>query len=65
MQSTERQSSTAIFSTIERLISLFFNTENFEHAALNIQIWLGLMHNFLIHKCYFLGLVAFSLGTQL
>ena len=55
----------AIFSVIDGLIFItFFNRENFEQAALNIQIWVGVMHNIKIQKCYFLGLAAFSPEIQ-
>ena len=27
---------------------------------LNIQIWVGLLHNIMIHKCFFQGLVALN-----
>ena len=42
----------------------FFNRVNFEQAALNIQIWVALLYNIMIHKCYILGLVALSPGIQ-
>ena len=42
----------------------FFNRENFEQVALNIQIWVGVMQNIKIQKCYFLGLVALSPEIQ-
>ena len=41
----------------------FFNRENFQQAALNIQIWLGLLQNFTIHKSFFLGLFALNPGN--
>ena len=62
VQPAEKQPSMAIFSVIDRLI--FFNRENFEQAALNIQIWAGVLHNIKIQKCYFLGLVALSPEIQ-
>ena len=62
VQPAEKQPSMAIFSVIDRLI--FFNRENFEQAALNIQIWVGVLHNINIQKCYFLGLVALSPEIQ-
>ena len=65
VQPTEKQPSMAIFSVIDGLIFFFFNRENFEQAALNIQIWVGVMHNIKIHKCYFLGLVALSPGNSI
>ena len=61
MQPTEKQLSIAIFSVIDGLI---FNRQNFEQALLDIQIWVGLLHNMKIHKCYFLGLVALSPEIQ-
>ena len=42
----------------------FFNRENFEQAALDINIWVGLLHNITIHKCYFLGPAALSSRIQ-
>ena len=55
----------AIFSVINGIIFIiFFNRENFEQAVLNIQIWVGVMHNIKIHQCYFLGLVADSPEIQ-
>ena len=33
-------------------------------TALKIQFWVGLLHNIMIHKCCFLGLVALSPGIQ-
>ena len=42
----------------------FFNRENLEPATLNIQIWVGVLHNFKFQKCYFLGLVALSPEIQ-
>ena len=64
MQHTERYSSTTILSIIDGLIFIVFNRENFEQAALNIQIWVGLLHNIMTQKCYFLGLVALYSGIQ-
>ena len=65
VQPTEKQPSMAIFSVIDGLIFIiFFNRENFEQAALNIQIWVGVLHNIKIQKCYFLGLVALSPEIQ-
>ena len=65
VQPTEKQQSMAIFSVIDGLIFIiFFNRENFEQAALNIQIWVGVLHNIKIQKCYFLGLVALSPEIQ-
>ena len=60
MQPTEKQPLVAIFSVIDGQIFIFFDRENFEQVALNIQIKVGVLHNIKIHKCYFLGLVAFS-----
>ena len=48
----------AIFSIIDGLISIIFNKENFEQGTINIQIWVELLHNIMIHECYFLGLGA-------
>ena len=64
MQHTERYSSATILSIIDGLIFIVFNRENFEQAALNIQIWVGLLHNIMTQKCYFLGLVALCSGIQ-
>ena len=65
LQPTEKQPSMAIFSVIDGLIFIIFlNRENFEQAALNIQIWVGVLHNIKIQKCYFLGLVALSPEIQ-
>ena len=64
MQPTEIHPSTAALSITDGLIHYFFNRENFEQAALNIQIWVELLHNIMVHKCYFLGLVALSPGIQ-
>ena len=48
----------AIFSVIDGPIFIIFvNRENFEQAALNIQIWVEILDNIEIHKCFFLGLV--------
>ena len=38
----------------------FINRDNFGKAVLNIQIWVGLLHNIMIHKCFFQGLVALN-----
>ena len=66
MKPTEKQPSLAMFSVFDGLICIiFFNRKNFEQAALNIQIWVGVMHNIKIHKCYFLGLVALSPGNSI
>ena len=63
MQPTEKEPSVAIFSVIDGLIFFFFfNRENFEQAAVNIQTLVGLLHNIKIH--YFVGLVALSLEIQ-
>ena len=64
VQRSEKQPSMAIFSVIDELIFIFFNRQNFEQGALNIQIWVGVLHNNKIQKCYFLGLVALSLEIQ-
>ena len=65
VQPTEKQPAVAIFSVIDGLIFIiFFSRQNFEQAALNIQIWVGVLHNIKIHKCYFLGLVALSPQIQ-
>ena len=71
VQPTEKQPSMAIFSVIDGLIFIiFFNRENFEQAVLNIQIWVGILHNskfkerFKIQKCYFLGLAVLSPEIQ-
>ena len=51
MQPKERQPSADIFSIIDGLILIvFFNRENFNQAALNIQTCAGLLHNSMIHK---------------
>ena len=61
MQLTEKQPLLAIFLVIDRLIFvIFFDRVNFEQAVLNIQIWVGVLHNINIQKCYFFGLVALS-----
>ena len=62
MQPTKRQPLMAIFSVIDGLVFIFFffNIENFEQAGPNIQIWLRLLHNIMIHKYYFLELVRSS-----
>ena len=55
----------AIFATIDGLIFIiFFNRENFEQAALDIPIWVGLLHYIMVHERYFLGLVALSQEVQ-
>ena len=68
VQPTEKQQSVAIFSVIDGVIfnflKIFFGRENFEQVALNVQIWVGVLHNIKIHKCYFLGLVALSPEIQ-
>ena len=65
MQPTEKQPSMAMFLVIDGLVFIiFFNRENFEQAALNIQIWGGVLHNIKTKKCYFLGIVALSLDIQ-
>ena len=56
MQPKEKQPSTAIFLVINGLIFIIFLIER----TLNIQIWLGLLYNIMIQKCYFLELVALS-----
>ena len=62
---TEEQPLVAIFSVIDGLIFItFFDRENFEQAALNIQIWVGVLHNIKVHTCYFLGLDALSPEIQ-
>ena len=63
MKPIKRQPSMDILSIIDGLISIiFFNGENFEQAALNKEIYVGLLHNTMLHKCSFLGLVAVSSG---
>ena len=52
------------FQSLMDSFSFFLNRENFEQAALSIQIWVGLQHNIKIQKCYFLGLVALSPEIQ-
>ena len=52
------------FQSLMDYFHYFFNRENFEQAALNIQIWVGLLHTIMIHKCCFLGLVALCSGIQ-
>ena len=65
VQTTEKQPLVAIFSVIDELIFItFFDRENFEQAALNIQIWVGVLRNIKIHKRYFLRLVALSPEIQ-
>ena len=65
VQPTEKQPLKAIFSVIDGLIFIiFFNRENFEQATLNIQIWVGLLHNIKLQKCYFLRLFALSPEIQ-
>ena len=65
VQPTEKQSPVVTFSVNDGLIFIIcFYRENFEQAALNIQIWVGVLHDIKIHKCYFLGLVALSLEIQ-
>ena len=49
------------FQSLMDKFSLFFRGQNFEKAALNIQIWVGHLHNIMILKFYFLWLAAFSL----
>ena len=62
---TEKQPSMAIFSVIDgQIFIIFLNRENFEQAALNIKICVGVLHNIKIQKCYFLGLVALSPEIQ-
>ena len=58
VQPTEKQPSVTIISGV--IFIIFFDRENFEQAALNIQIWVRVLHNIKTHKCYFLGLVALS-----
>ena len=66
IETYRKQPSLAIFSVIDGLIFItFFNREIFEQAALNMQIWVGVMHNIKIHKCYFLALVALSPGNSI
>ena len=61
VQPTEKQPSVTIFSINNGVIFIiFFDRENFEQAALNIQIWVRVLHNIKTHKCYFLGLAALS-----
>ena len=65
VQPTKKQPSVTAFSVIDGVIFIiFFDRENFEQAALNIQIWVGVLYNIKIHKCYFLGLVALSPDIQ-
>ena len=65
VQPTEKQPSMAIFSVIDALILIiFFNRQSFEQATLKIQIWVGVLENIKIQKCYFLGLVALILEIQ-
>ena len=65
VQPTKKQPSMAIFSVIDGLtFIIFFKRENFEQATLNIQIWVAVLHNIKIQKCYFLGLVALSPEIQ-
>ena len=64
VQSSEKQPSMAIFSVTEQLIFIFVNRENLDQGALNIQIWVGVLHNIKIQECYFLGLVALSQEIQ-
>ena len=49
------------FQSLMDKFSLFFRGQNFEKAALNIQIWVGQLHNIMILKFYFLWLAALSL----
>ena len=52
----------AIFSVFDGLVFYCtFNIENLEQAALNIQIWIRLLLNIMIDKCYFLELATLSL----
>ena len=52
MQFTERDRSMAVLLAIDRLfIYYFFNRENFEKAAPNIQICVELLYNIIIGKC--------------
>ena len=54
VQPTEKQLSMAIFfSHWWTNFLFFFNRQNFEQAVLDIQIWVGLLHNIKMHKCYF------------
>ena len=59
MPPSKKQPSMAIFSIVYGLIIdghwFFFNGESFEWAVLNIQIWVGLLHNIMIHKCLISG----------
>ena len=65
VQTTKKQPSVTAFSVIDGVIFIiFFDRENFEQAGLNIQIWVGVLYNIKIHKCYFLGLVALSPDIQ-
>ena len=65
VQTTKKQPPVTTFSVIDSVIFIiFFDRENFEQAALNIQIWVGVLYNIKIHKCYFLGLVALSPDIQ-
>ena len=48
------------FQSLMDKFSLFFRGQNFEKAALNIQIWVGQLDNIMILKFYFLWLVALS-----
>ena len=41
----------AAFPVIDELI-IFINRENFEQAALDIPIWIGVLHNIKIHKLF-------------
>ena len=52
-----------IFAIIKELIlKKLYSRENLREAALNMQIWEGLMNDIMIHKRYFLGLVSLSPG---
>ena len=62
MKPIEKQPSMAIFSVFDGLVFYCtFNIENLEQAALNIQIWIRLLLNIMIDKCYFLELATLSL----
>ena len=65
VQPTEKQPSMTIFLVTDGLMFIiFFKRENFEQAALNIQIWVGALNNIKIQKCPFLGLIALSPEIQ-
>ena len=51
VQPTEKQPSVAAFSVTDRpIFFFFFNKEIFKQAALNLQIWVRVLHNIKIHK---------------